>query len=228
MTHDSIGLGEDGPTHQPIEMLETLRCIPNLNVIRPADRNETKGAYVIAIENTHTPSVLSFSRQNTPCIEGTSYEKVRFGAYVISDLKNNSDSLYPDIILVGTGTELALACQVAQELFSNDKQQYNWIRVVSMPCTSLYDKQSIEYKLSIFPDGSPIMSIEASNTYGWHKYAHAPFGIKNNTFGLSAPGDDLYKHFGFTVSNLVNKAQEVVDFYKGTIPPSIVIVPSIL
>lgn len=221
MTHDSIGLGEDGPTHQPVEMLDTLRCMPNLLLIRPADLSETKGAYVVAMQHPHTPTVISLSRQNTPFIEGSSYEKVALGGYVIKDWKraddssNDSDSSsVPTLVLVSTGTELTLAVQTAQQLFDSQSTSW-WIRVVSLPCTQLFDQQSLEYRLSVFPAGAPVMSIEASGTFGWSKYAHAPFGIKDNTFGLSAPGATLYEYFGFTVPNLLVKARQVIEFYDG-------------
>jgi len=123
MTHDSIGLGEDGPTHQPIEMLDTLRCMPNLLLIRPADLSETKGAYVVALQHTHTPTVISLSRQNTPFIEGSSYEKVSLGGYVIKDFKTADDDVItvPSLVLVSTGTELILAVQTAQALTSSSR-----------------------------------------------------------------------------------------------------------
>lgn len=218
MTHDSIGLGEDGPTHQPVEMLDTLRCMPNLLLIRPADLSETKGAYVVAMQHSHTPTVISLSRQNTPFVEGSSYEKVALGGYVIKDLRKASLDVaapaVPTLVLVSTGTELALALQTAQALVDNSGSGPSaWIRVVSMPCTQLFDRQPLEYRLSVFPEGAPVMSIEASGTFGWSKYAHAPFGIKDNVFGLSAPGNALYDHFGFNVPNLVAKANEVIAFY---------------
>lgn len=227
MTHDSIGLGEDGPTHQPVEMLDTLRCMPNLLLIRPADLTETKGAYVVAMQHSHTPTVISLSRQNTPFIEGSSYEKVALGGYVIKDWKSAADESgttvnVPTLILVSTGTELTLAMQTAQLLSDSRSGSNNWIRVVSLPCTQLFDQQSLEYRLSVFPAGAPVMSIEASGTFGWSKYAHAPFGIKDNAFGLSAPGGILYEYFGFTVPNLLAKARQVIEFYDGKeAPPSL-------
>ena len=241
MTHDSIGLGEDGPTHQPVEMMDALRCMPNLLLIRPADLSETKGAYVVAMQHAHTPTVISLSRQNTPFIEGSSYEKVALGGYVIKDWKrvddvsaavaatgsgsSSSSSNVPTLVLVSTGTELTLAVQTAQLLFDSGSA---WIRVVSLPCNQLFDQQSLEYRLSVFPAGAPVMSIEASGTFGWSKYAHAPFGIKDNTFGLSAPGGALYEYFGFTVPNLLAKAHQVIAFYDGKEAQSLMDKPCIV
>lgn len=216
MTHDSIGLGEDGPTHQPIEMLESLRSIPNLLTLRPADRNETKGAYMVAMQHIKTPSVLSFSRQAVPYIAGTSYDKVALGGYVTHDLRNDNDALpHPTLILIGTGTELTLAVQVAQALHAKSVASgaSAWFRVVSMPCCELFDQQTMDYQLSVLLPGAPVMSIEAGGITGWRKYAHAPFGI-DMQFGFSAPAEDLYKHFGFGVPNLIERAEQVISFYQ--------------
>ena len=150
-------------------------------------------------------------------IEGSSYGKVALGGYVIKDFKTTDDDVItvPSLILVSTGTELILAVQTAQALTTTSSRGVLLIRVVSMPCTQLFDQQSLEYRLSVFPEGVPVMSIEASGTFGWSKYAHAQFGIKDNTFGLSAPGGALYDHFGFNVPNLVAKARQVMEFYGG-------------
>lgn len=205
MTHDSIGLGEDGPTHQPIEMLETLRSMPNLFTLRPCDGPETAGAYEVAMENPNTPSVICLSRQGTPKLTGTSIAKVKLGGYVISEFGGMGP---PKLILVSTGTEVALSVKVAEKLHASQNIK---VRVVSMPCCELFDKQSHSYKLETFPHGSPVMSIEASGTCGWQKYAHASCGI--DSFGASAPASQLYKHYGLTEENLVEKAKKVVSFY---------------
>lgn len=228
MTHDSIGLGEDGPTHQPIEMLECIRATPNMHTFRPADGNETKGAYVHALENPHTPAVISLSRQAAPTLQNSNADSVKFGGYVVDELKKNADSLpYPTLTFIATGTEVHLTIQSAKALFESESatRENLWIRVVSMPCTELFDAQSIEYQKSILIPGSPVMSVEAAGTDGWKKYAHAPFGIQH-VFGLSAPAEALYKHFGFTVPNLAAKGKEVIDFYStgGAYP----VAPSIL
>jgi transketolase len=223
MTHDSIGLGEDGPTHQPVEMLFSLRAMPNLLTIRPADGNEVNGAYKIAMEFVHTPTVISLSRQAAPTIAGTNLLSVALGAYVIAEF-GEVGKVHPTIILIGTGTELIIALNTAKLLHSQHPTYY--IRVVSMPCTELFDMQPMEYQLTIFTPGSPVMSIEAGGIEGWKKYAHAPFGL--SSFGLSAPATDLYKHFGFTPENLAVRAQEVIVFYGGGVEGSHPMAPSLL
>jgi transketolase len=219
MTHDSIGLGEDGPTHQPIEMLECCRATPNLLTIRPADGNETVGAYVIAMEKAGTPVVMSLTRQALPTVEGSSADKVSLGAYLIGDYGHAAKK--PHLVLIGTGSELHLAVAVAKSLAAADDVH---VRVVSMPCCELFDQQPLEYKLDLFPSGAPIMSIEAGGTKGWSQYAHAPFGIKDQ-FGLSAPAPALFKHFGFTEENLVTRSRQVIAFYKGREAPSLYEIP---
>ena len=220
MTHDSIGLGEDGPTHQPVEMLESLRAMPNLLLMRPCDGNETVGSYVVAMENSHVPSVLCFSRQAVPTLLGSSAEKVAHGAYTLMECGSSSSSSSstnsdrPSLILAATGTEVSLAVAVARVLTEGNADLR--VRVVSMPCWELFDQQSAAYQLEVFAAGSPVMSIEASAAHGWRKYAHAPFGLE--TFGTSAPGGAAYSHFGFTVPNLVDRAKEVIAFYPSGAP----------
>ena len=222
MTHDSIGLGEDGPTHQPVEMLECLRATPNLFVMRPADGNETVGAYVVALESPHTPTVISLSRQAAPTLSGSSWEKVRQGGYVLCDVGGgDGPAQAPALIIVATGTEVTLAVGTAQALA--DATPALRFRVVSMPCCELFDEQTTEYQLSVLPDGVPVMSVEASSVAGWRKYAHAPFGM--TTFGLSAPGNHVLAHFGFTVPSLVQKAMEVMAYYQSAPVPSLVNYP---
>lgn len=208
MTHDSIGLGEDGPTHQPIEMLESLRAMPNLNVFRPADGNEVAGAYISAMNTPGTPSVISLSRQGTPTLAQSSSAQVSKGAYTVYSTENGASP--PVLVLVASGTEVNLAIETAEAV----KDSANGpIQVVSMPCWELFDAQPQEYRLQVFPSGVPVMSVECSGTHGWSRYAHASFGMES--FGLSAPGGALLEHFGFTVVNLSKKAQEVMAFYKG-------------
>jgi transketolase len=175
MTHDSIGLGEDGPTHQPIETLALCRATPNMLVLRPADGNEVAGAYKVAIERRHTPSVLSLSRQNVPHLEGSSIEGVEKGAYVLCEAEN------PQAILVGTGTEVSLCVEAAKELA---KQKIK-ARVVSMPCMEIFEEQTQAYKESIFLKGVPVLSVEVLSSMPWYKYAHCIIGI--DKFGASAP-----------------------------------------
>ena len=209
MTHDSIGLGEDGPTHQPIEMMEGLRAIPNLLTFRPCDGNETAGAYYEAAKHLHTPSVLAFSRQAVPTLPHSSAAKVSLGAYPVH-WTGESETSSVSIILVSTGTEVSLAVKVADALAANDHIN---VRVVSMPCMELFDQQSMEYQLSVFPENVPVMSIEPMSTTCWLKYAHATYGL--DIFGASAPIANCYNRFGFTVENLSAKAKEVIAYYKG-------------
>lgn len=203
-THDSIGLGEDGPTHQPIETLAHFRAIPNLSVWRPADGNETSAAYKVALEQAHTPSVIALSRQNLPQLEGSSIEKAAKGGYVLKDVAE------PKIIIVSTGSEVGIAVDAAKLLDS----QGSPARVVSLPDCHTFDKQSMEYKLSVFPDNVPIISVEVLTTLGWAKYSHEQFGI--NRFGASGKAPEVYKFFGFTPEGIAEKATKTIEFYKGS------------
>jgi len=200
MTHDSIGLGEDGPTHQPIESLMMIRATPDILLLRPADGNEVSGAYAVAIENRHRPSVICLSRQGTPNLKGTSIEGVYKGAYVIADSQEK-----PQITLVSSGTEVALCTGAAAELKDTK------VRVVSMPSWELFRAQPIEYQVSVFPEGVPVLAVEAATVVGWQEYAHAVVGM--STFGGSGPYKDVYKRFGFTTENVAHKARQVVEFY---------------
>jgi len=212
MTHDSIGLGEDGPTHQPVELLEQLRAQPNLVVFRPADGRETYGAYAVALELCQTPSVICLTRQNVPEIRTTAAAKVALGAYIISHSREESSLL--DLILIGTGSELALCLQVADQLSRQGKHT----RVVSMPSMELFAQQSEDYQREILPDGVPIMSVEAASTGPWKTYSHAQWGI--DRFGASAPSSLCLEYFGFSVPNLVKQCKEVMSFYQkiGSVP----------
>lgn len=203
LTHDSIGLGEDGPTHQPIETLALLRATPNMLVFRPADGNEVSGSYKLALGNISGPSVLALSRQSVPNLENTSIDKVQYGAYVIHESPQR-----PQAILVGTGTEVHLCVQAAMLL--QDQQIY--VRVVSMPCWELFNKQPIEYQRSIFIPQIPSLSVEAATTFGWSRYAHASIGMEQ--FGASGPYKKVFSKFGFTVENIVGKARILVQHYK--------------
>lgn len=203
MTHDSIGLGEDGPTHQPVEHLASLRAMPNVSVIRPGDANEVAYAWKMAIENSTLPTILVLSRQNVPTLERTSVNPaslVEKGAYVYAD----SEKETPDAILIGTGTELHLAVNAKAEL----KEKGIDARVVSMPSWDLFEKQSTEYKESVFPKTvSNRISIEAGSTFGWERYVGAEGkSIGINTFGESGPAEQLYDHFGITTSKIVEAA----------------------
>ncbi|ORY05859.1 transketolase [Basidiobolus meristosporus CBS 931.73] len=213
MTHDSIGLGEDGPTHQPVETLTTLRATPNTLVFRPADGNEVSGAYLAAIQNNLRPSVLALSRQNLPQLAGSSIENTLKGAYVLSDVAN------PAIVLVATGSEVSACVEAAKELAKNNIQA----RVVSMPSMELFDEQEQSYKESVFPRGVPVLSVEALSTFGWSKYAHASIGM--TTFGASAPANQLYEKFGMTPPAIADKAMKTVEYYKSEPLPYLMVKP---
>ncbi|KAL6650482.1 hypothetical protein ACP70R_009407 [Stipagrostis hirtigluma subsp. patula] len=198
MTHDSIGLGEDGPTHQPVEQLFSLRAMPNILMLRPADGNETSGAYKIAILNRHRPSILALSRQKLQQLRGTSVDAVAKGGYIISD---NSSGNKPDLILIGTGSELEIAEKAAGELRKEGKA----IRVVSLVCWELFEEQPEEYKQSILPSAvTSRISIEAGVTLGWEKYiGQKGRAIGVDRFGSSAPAGKVYKQLGLTVQNVI-------------------------
>lgn len=207
MTHDSIGLGEDGPTHQPIEMIESLRAMPNMLVFRPADLNETSGSYAAALEHKKTPSTLCLSRQSMPNLALSTPDKVAHGAYTVLE----ADA--PALVLVASGSEVSLAMAAAEKL------QGKSVRVVSMPCQELFEGQSQEYKLSLFPEGVPVMSVECSASRGWEKYSHAQVGM--TSFGKSAPIKDVMDYFGFTADKVSAKATQVIDFYANKPVPSL-------
>ncbi len=199
LTHDSIGLGEDGPTHQPVEHLASLRAMPNTTVLRPADANETAYAWKAALENTSGPSLLVLTRQNLPTLNRTvenAANLVQKGAYIYAD----SEKETPDAILIGTGSELQFAVEARAELL---KQGID-ARVVSMPSWELFEKQSDEYKDSVFPKSVPNrVSIEAGSTFGWERYVGNGTSIGINSFGDSAPYEELYRHFGITTEAVV-------------------------
>ncbi|MFO5474041.1 MAG: transketolase [Dolichospermum sp.] len=205
MTHDSIGQGEDGPTHQPIETLASLRAIPDLTVIRPADGNETSGGYKVAIEKSkaQASTLLAFTRQNVPNLEGTSIAGVAKGAYTIVDCQGT-----PDIILIGTGSELSLCVSAAEKLTAEGKK----VRVVSMPSSTLFDTQDAAYKESVLPKAvTKRLSVEAASSFGWHKYIGSEGDtVSIDTFGASAPGGICLEKFGFTVDNVLAKAKALL------------------
>ncbi|URR36763.1 transketolase [Thermosynechococcus sp. HN-54] len=200
MTHDSIALGEDGPTHQPVETLASLRAIPNLLVIRPADGNETAGAYRVAVQRRKQPTLLALTRQNVPNLAGSSAANVAKGAYTLVDCEGT-----PDLILIGTGSEVSLCVKAAEALSANGKK----VRVVSMPSWELFEEQSPEYKASVLPAGVKRLAVEAASSFGWCRYADATVSIER--FGASAPGNVLMEKFGFTVDNVVAKANALLS-----------------
>lgn len=199
LTHDSIGVGEDGPTHEPIEQLAMLRAMPNINVFRPADATETAAAWYSAITSKNTPTVLALSRQNLPQIEGSGKEALK-GGYIIAE----SIKAKPDAIIIASGSEVSLAVDAKKELMEKGFD----IRVVSMPCMDIFEQQSDEYKEKILPQTvEKRLVVEAGSSICWGKY----LGFKGksvtiDTFGASAPANVLFKKYGFTVENVVNKA----------------------
>ena len=203
MTHDSIALGEDGPTHQPVEHVASLRAIPNLLVMRPGDGTETSGAYKVAVSETKRPTLLALSRQNLPNLAGTSLEGVAKGAYIITDCEGT-----PDVILIGTGGELYLCDKAAAVL----KEAGIKARVVSMPCWELFEEQSAEYKESVLPKAvKKRLAVEAGSTMGWHRYITDEGDVLGvDTFGASAPGGVILEKFGFIVDNVVAKAKALL------------------
>lgn len=197
-THDSIGVGEDGATHQPIEQLTALRATPNINVFRPADYTETVAAWETAILSKTTPTLLVLTRQNLPQQKGSSIEALN-GGYIIS----NSEKLVPDGIIIATGSEVELAIEAQKEL----KQEGIDVRIVSMPCTNIFDKQPNEYKEKILPkDVTKRLAVEAGATDGWWKYVGLNGDVIGiDEFGISAPAKEVFKHFGITTENVVNR-----------------------
>ena len=201
-THDSIGLGEDGPTHQAVEHVASLRLIPNMDVWRPADTTEAAVAWAHAIERRHGPSSLIFSRQNCPYLtkDQKQINNIAKGGYVIRAVKN------PELVLMATGSEVGLAMEVAKRLAALGKQ----VNVVSMPSTTTFDQQSQAYKSEVLPTGVPRIAIEAGVTDFWWKYGCAAVhGI--DTFGESAPAGVLYQHFGLTAENIEKTALNVLE-----------------
>ena len=206
-THDSIALGEDGTTHQPIEQLAGLRSIPNFTVIRPADANETIYAWRIAVETRDHPVALILTRQNVPTLDRsklTSADAVMFGAYILSDAPDEK----PDLILIASGSEVSLALEAQEKLNAQNIKT----RVVSMPSWDIFDRQPEDYRNSVLPPETKArISIEAGSTLGWRRYV----GTEGDTigidhFGASAPGELLMKKFGFTVDNIVNRAKALM------------------
>lgn len=206
MTHDSIAVGEDGPTHEPIEQLASFRAMHNLNVLRPADANEVSGAWKVALESTDRPSMIVLTRQSVPVLPNTkekALEYVSKGGYVLSPQEGDK----PDGILIATGSEVQLAIE-AQKLL---QEQGKDVSVVSMPATNLFDEQSDEYRESVLPsDVKKRIAIEMGSSVGWHKYTGFEgevIGI--DKFGSSGPGDEVIEQYGFTVQNIVDIYKEL-------------------
>ncbi|AJC14982.2 transketolase [Pandoraea sputorum] len=202
-THDSIGLGEDGPTHQSIEHVSSLRLIPQMDLWRPCDTTETAAAWVAAVERHDGPSSLVLSRQNLPFVSRSDAQiaDIRRGGYVLRDVAN------PQIILIATGSEMDLALKGAEALAAEGIAA----RVVSMPSTNVFDRQDKAYRESVLPRGVPRVAVEAGVTAFWHKYVGLEGGVVGiDTFGESAPAGVLFKHFGFTVDHVVATAKSVL------------------
>lgn len=203
-THDSIGVGEDGPTHEPIEQLAAFRSLPDFTVFRPCDRTETAAAWMYAVENECGPTGLVLTRQNLPQMEGSSKDALN-GGYVIAE----SEKAVPDAIIIASGSEVSLAVNAKEEL----KKSGIDVRVVSMPSMELFDKQSAEYKESVLPNAvRKRVAVEALSDFGWYKYVGLDGKvIAMEGFGASGPAATLFEHFGFTVDNVVKTVKEVVN-----------------
>ena len=203
LTHDSIGVGEDGPTHQPIEQLATLRALPNLNLFRPCDAVETAECWELALSSSKTPSALALSRQNLPTLRTTSdINKSARGAYVLSDAGGKRD-----LTLLATGSEVSLAVDAANVL----RDQGRHVAVVSMPCWELFEKESESYRAEVLGT-APRLAVEAAERFGWDRWIGASgafIGMKS--YGASAPGPDVYKHFGITVDAVVDAANKLTS-----------------
>jgi transketolase len=204
-THDSIGLGEDGPTHQSVEHAASLRLIPNLDVWRPADTAETAAAWTMALGNSTRPSALLLSRQNLPYLPKARLSDIAKGAYVLAEPTEVGLKKKTQAVILATGSEVQLALHAQAELAKLKVA----VRVVSIPSTTTFDRQSVAYKRSVLPDGLPRVAIEAGVTDGWWKYGCAAV-VGIDSYGESAPAGDLFKHFKITSTNLVDVVRTVV------------------
>lgn len=204
LTHDSIGVGEDGPTHEPVEQLSMLRSIPNLNVFRPADYTETAVAWASAMKSEATPTAIVLTRQNLPQLEGSSQDAFK-GGYILEEASNKNSI---DLILMASGSEVELAVNAKAELEKAGKS----VRVVSVPCMSIFDAQDAAYKETVLPSSVRArVAIEAGATMPWFKYIGLDGEVVGMTsFGASAPAGELFKHFGFTVENVLETAKRVL------------------
>src|SRR5258708_4578928 len=206
-THDSIGLGEDGPTHQPIEQLSALRAIPGLTVLRPADATETAEAWKVAVQHEHGPVCLVLTRQKLPFIDRTKFASaagVAKGAYVVADAQDGK----PDVVLMSSGSEVSLIMSAQETLAANGVKA----RVVSVASHELFALQSPEYRTSILPDGIPRVAIEAAHPMSWYRWigAHGTIiGIEH--YGASAPYERIYKEFGITTEKVVEAATALMS-----------------
>jgi transketolase len=205
-THDSIGLGEDGPTHQSIEHVPSLRLIPNVDVWRPADTTETTIAWATALQNKDKPTVLALSRQNLPYLPKSDLSEISKGAYVLAEPSEVGLKKKAQAVLIATGSEVDLAMKAQAELAARGIA----VRVVSMPSTTTFDRQSVAYKKSVLPAGLPRVAVEMGSTDLWWKYGCAAV-VGIDTFGESAPAPVLFEHFGFTPKNVADTVQVVLS-----------------
>ena len=205
-THDSIGLGEDGPTHQSIEHAASLRLIPNLDVWRPCDTAETAVAWAVALQNMNRPTALLLSRQNLPYAPKAGLEDISKGAYVLAEPTEVGLNRKPQAVIIATGSEVQLALKAQEQL----AQQNIAVRVVSMPSTTTFDRQSAAYKVAVLPAGIPRIAVEMGVTDGWWKYGCAAV-VGIDTYGESAPANVLFKHFGFTPENVADTVRKVLS-----------------
>ncbi len=201
-THDSVGLGEDGPTHQPIEQVMSLRMIPGLRVVRPADANETALAWQVAV-NRDGPTALLLTRQNVPVLDGTAQGGVAMGAYTLVEADGD-----PQLVLIGTGSEVSVCVEAAALLASGDDADPVAVRVVSMPSWELFEEQDESYRASVLPAGVKRLAVEAGVSIGWERYADASVSI--DRFGASAPGTVALRNLGFTAENVAARARDLM------------------
>ncbi len=204
LTHDSIGVGEDGPTHQPIEHLAALRSIPNMTVFRPADSKETAAAWYLAVTKNDGPVSLVLTRQKLPLYEESGKEALK-GAYILKD----SQGANPDVILMASGSEVELIYKASEELANKGVKA----RVVSVPSMELFEAQSEEYKEKVLPRSiRKRVAVEAATSFGWHKYTGLDGEVISiDHFGASGKAEQLFKEFGFTVENVVSKVMKLMD-----------------
>jgi transketolase len=203
-THDSIGVGEDGPTHQPVEQLAGLRAVPGLRLLRPADANETAQAWRVAVD-ADGPVGLVLSRQGVPVLEGTAgNEGVLQGAYVLEGAGAGAGDL--DLVLVGTGSEVHLCVEAARTLREVDGLE---VRVVSMPSWDLFAEQTEAYRDAVLPVEAPTLAVEAGSSLGWDRWADDVVAL--DRFGLSAPGPVVMERLGFTAAAVVDRARQLLD-----------------
>jgi transketolase len=206
-THDSIGVGEDGPTHQPVEHMAALRAIPNLVVLRPADANEVREAWKVAIENRRRPTALVLTRQNLPTLDRTTFaasDGVQRGAYVLADLGQGK----PRIILMASGSEVGLIVKAGQHLVNRGIA----VRLVSFPSWELFEEQEAAYRDSVLPpDIKPRLAVEAGISQGWHRWVGSKGRVLGlNRYGASAPANTVFEKLGLTVDNAVRIAEEIL------------------